>query len=267
MPGSRVNMSGFDGGLQFEDEQKFALGTIGQDRLGQRWSYVQLTGDVALGQWVGDIARISRNSVAGGVPQWGDIVRVTTNFDADYSPVGGFGYVTEGAGQQAGQGFIVTEQIADDTVRIQLINSSTKRLDGGRGFEAAVDVASDIVFMFPGVVEVGTGARVDSARGVAQVAGTDEQFGWVQQSGIGIIALAGGAVIGADGEANFAASGVFTNTAGTAGARVLQGAVAAAQRGLNPRVLAEIDIVNTARQWIGGGPPARAIGTGPEAIR
>ena len=132
----------------------------------------------------------------------------------------------------------------------------------------AVDAASDIVFMFPGVVEVGVAGRISSARGVAQVAGEDKEFGWVQQSGVGVITLANDAVIPATGDATLVAGGAFrqATTPPEVGARVLQGAVTAAQRGLSLTVLADIDIVNTARQWIGGGPAARAVGAGPEAI-
>ena len=230
-----------------------------------------MTAKVEGGQWVGDIVRPDAPiAVTADVPVGGDILQLGTNFDSDYSPVGGFGFVTGGLG--LGQGFIITEKLADNSVRVQLINNATQQVKRD-GFETALDATSRVVFMYPGVVGVGvvpgTAGRSDnshSARGVAQVSGEDNEFGWVQQSGVGIVRVAAAIPANALADLNLANGGLFTHQTGVAAGRSLQVETETGQISANSRILAEIDIVNTARQWIGGGPAARAVGAGPEAI-
>ena len=272
MAGALKLMRGFDGGRTIDEVQRHALGELGQDTLGNRWSYVEFQSAVNAGQWVGDGVVTSALGV-GAAAVGTDDLEFDTALSADYEHIGAYGIVVAGGG--AGQGFVITELDSNRTkAKIALLNTAGAggdRVFDGSGWAVALTGASTVLLNYPGLVSPGgTGATNNPglARGVAQVDVTSAQasgannrgFGWVQQSGIGVCRLdASAANVAGDRRLNFAAAGLFLGgTTGTAGAYAL----ATYNPGTDDLILARIDIENTATRWYA--PAERPLGYGGE---
>ena len=174
MPGSRVYQMGFDEGKDVGGVQQFALGLIGQDRIGQRWSYVQFTAALSAGQWVADYQEPIIQPVANAD---GELIIPTASLaDADYVYRGSFGLISEGAGR--GQGFVITgSQVngANTHFSIQLIHD-VNDVDSGTELSPAMAASSRIQLLLPGVVVLGVVASVALARGVVQTDKTEGEL-------------------------------------------------------------------------------------------
>lgn len=267
MAGSRVYMLGFDEGQRISTQQKLALGQIGQDRLGNRWSYVEFGEVLSAGQWVAD-----RLGASLGVTKQ-EVGETRLTFDANlpdtYSHVGAYGEVLSGT-TGGGQGFVVTEQLSSNVLRIRLLKDDDDRDFTHGGWTTEVSANATVQLYYPGGVIEGDGTVGLRARGVVQVdvptASTDEtkQYGWVQQSGIGVCRLATGVTaIHASHNLIIGAGGNFTSGARTA--TNVKGAAALTTRAsATDLVLADIDIINSTYRVGGGG--LYPVGYGAEVI-
>ena len=112
MAGSRVHMMGFDEGKGISVEQKFALGQIGQDRIGNRWSYVQFTDAVEVGEWVAD-STISGAVLVVTEASPNELIVATSRFTTGEVYRGAVGLIVSGTG--AGQAFVITGQYTQGT--------------------------------------------------------------------------------------------------------------------------------------------------------
>ena len=274
MPGSRVYMMGFDEGrtLQKEQARDIALGTIGQDRVGNLWSYVEFQQNVSAGQWVQDRVNVTQavNATTAGKNE----LKFTSALPANYDHVGVYGLVTGGTNGQ-GQGFIIEALDTDrQTARIQLLHDTSDRFFDRQGWKAAVSGGTPAVTLYyPGGVTAGTTTPSINVRGVVQV-DVDEftsgnnnggVFGWVQQTGIGVCLLEStGTDVGTNGMLFLDGSGYFQG--GTIGSTAIPSArvLARYNPGQDGLVLADLNIVNTASRPFG--PRSLPVGAGPGEV-
>ena len=177
---------------KLHDVQEHALGYVGRDGIGQKWSYVQFREVVGVGERVRDsvhtdlITADDPGTVAADAAIGTDILEDTGKFPASSDLVGAIGAIVGGTG--AGQNFTVIERIDNDKIRVRVITAPTAfndREDGG--WHTALDNTSMYELFFPGAVRQGDGAT-DIVRGITQVAVTANdlnRYGWVQQTGLG----------------------------------------------------------------------------------
>ena len=266
MAGSRVYMMGFDEGTKLEEKQRFALGQIGQDRLGNRWSYVQFTNGVQLtaGQWVQDILQ-AENPAVSDSPN--ELVIATSALTANRQYVGAYGFVTGATGR--GQGFMVTGKYvsgANTHFTIRLLHDGTSPQDTEQ-WETPLKAGatSAVTFSFTGVVDTGGAAGgLARIRGVVQttVPVSTQKFGWVQQSGVGLCLLnQAGTNVPNTGLLIPDADGLFEGGSTNPVARALVTYNPTA----NALVLAELRVDNFATSLLEA-PPQRPIGIGGEVL-
>ena len=270
---SRGYLVDFNGGQTLTKVQALPLGYVGQDPKGNRWSYVRFDdGPYSAGEWVRDSLPDTANATA-NVDVGKNILTVGADkFLTSEESVGAIGLVNSGDG--VGQGFVVTEWLEKGKVRIRLLHDSTDRLPSGDGFTTRLSAStgggrtvSNVHWSLPGRVSLG--AATGTPRGVVQRDITNTQlsdegegrFGWVQQSGVGVVmpanaAIAAGAVI------RGVASGAADD--GTAGTPIGYALFASAS-GNQRLITASLNIENYAVAM--GGPAAkRAVGSGAPPI-
>lgn len=267
----------FRDGTEIHDEQKLALGQLGLDDRGNVWSYVEFSGAVGVGDWVADTT-----GPLGAANLANDIEAGQRYFDVPYASgahvikddlvfEGAYGRVT--AGGSAGDIFFVSalEDIPAQNkqrVHVKMLGNGSGRRDADAGWTADFNGTTAIVLEYVGRVAQGEVATRGLARGVAQVAVSANEasglgrrgFGWVQQTGIGLVDKAGGGggiPLTLEASGKMAAAAVVVTD--ILGGRSLAGAAAAGLR------LADIDIRNTASRMFG--PVKRPVGYGQPALR
>ena len=288
--GSRFFLRDFDGGQMLSDRQEFRLGQIGQDEIGQEWSYVRFnpSDTFSVGQWVADNLTESANVsyYNDGTPTL--LYVGNDRFETREESVGAVGIVHSGDG--AGQGFVVTDWLGRGSgaqsnfnhVKIRLLHSATELYtkpddEDGWGFREALSestgggkTVSNVRWLLSGNV-VTPAAVGNPVRGVLQrgieasdypiVNGTAQAlFGWVLQKGVGVVrktatAIAIGVAINAAANGNVVAGGSGEEI----GRTVTPGGAA----GL---ILAELHIENNA-QARGGPRPLTGVGMRGQVIR
>ena len=181
---------------KLHDTQEHALGYVGRDGIGNRWSYVQFREVVGVGERVRDsvhsdlIATDDPGTVSAAAA-----IGTTRLTDAGKFPMttdlaGCIGAIVEGAG--AGQNFTVMRRVDSNILEVKVLTTPTDlsdRQDGG--WNVALTTASEYRLFFPGVVRQGDGLT-DIDRGVTQVAVSADdlnRYGWVQQTGLGFVKL------------------------------------------------------------------------------
>ena len=263
---SRGYLTNFDGGRALSKVQDYPLGYVGQDRLGQRWSYVCFQEALEVGQWVQDY----RSGVV--TPRGGDLLPdagehslalPSAFFPTAEEAVRAIGQVT--AGPSVGDIFVVTQWHEAGQVSVRVIGDADERFEESKGWSVDFTGATRVQYAMPGrVIEGNTPA--ETIRGVVQtqVDSTDDigKFGWVQQSGIGFCLIGTLGTVG-DHRLYLANDGVFTATAtGLAGEDAARALVVASSNRLVP---AELHVVNNATA-LGGPPTKQAVGAGPAVI-
>ena len=190
---------------KLHDVQEHALGYVGRDGIGQKWSYVQFREVVDVGERVRDsvhtdlIATDDPGTVAVAADVGADILEDTGKFPMSSDLTGCIGAIVVGEG--AGQHFTVMSRIDSDKLRVKVLTAPSAfndREDGG--WQTALDTTSQYRLFFPGAVRQGDGVN-DIVRGYTQVAVTADdlnKYGWVQQTGIGFKKLD----VSADGDAD-----------------------------------------------------------------
>ena len=278
MTASLAFMASFKDGQGLSDVQEFALGEIGQDKIGQRWSYCLFQRNLVAGQWVADY----RNTgVTGGVVAQADASELSLTIGRDALNVAAdemrSEYIVGAYGAAGNIGFVVTgwEALTDSTAKLS-VRPLHDADDVVRGNEwPAVPTATTLRLYLPGRIDEDRdrGNALD-IRGVVQtdVIATDKnpQYGWVLQEGIGVCLMS---AVGGDvtvtqrflqPESTPAAKyGRFSTEAargGTTVARILGVPTA------DELVLAEIQIDNAATAAFGR-KPKRPIGAGGPPIR
>ena len=177
--------------------QEHALGYVGHDRVGNRWSYVQFREVIGVGDRVRDsvhtdlIATDNPGTVSAAAAIGTDILTDAGKFPVAADLVGCIGAIVGGAG--VGQNFRVIEQLAN-TNELRVIVHTTPTGFNDRddaGWNVALDATSQYRLFFPGAVRQGDGVN-DIVRGFSQVAvaAADlNKYGWVQQTGMGFMKL------------------------------------------------------------------------------
>ena len=280
--GSRFFLRDFDGGQTLSNKQEFALGQIGQDELGQEWSYVRFNGAYTAGQWVADqLWAVNAGGVNNSPPasRGGNIlagqrrllVTATTWFAEREVCVGAVGRITVGG--SAGDGFVITDWIAEDEVRVRVTNDGDDVFtDRNKGWSANFDGTTALDFRMPGRILTNTadGAATSALRGVVQrdvpapPANADFAYhGWVQQTGIGFVrrttaAVTDGAVLRMSDNGEAVASG--------SNPEIGRALTSAAASGVGGKLIpVELHIVNTA-QAQGGPRPLTGVGMRGQVI-
>lgn len=280
MTASLAFMASFKNGQGLSDTQEFALGEIGQDKIGQRWSYVRFERNVTAGQWIADY----RSGGTGVVTYptdtddlWFVVARSTLDAGGDLP----FEYLVGTYGTIGDYGFVVVgcealENDANVRVQVRLLHDNDTVFTGDSEWPATPPSTGNIEFFMPGRASVTAKGVPNDVRGVVQrtitgiTAGTPHthRYGWVLQKGVGLCLISGTA-------ADFTASHRFLHPApvarygrfatqsardGTTGARILGVPT------LSDLVLAEIDIENNATSPFGRR-PKRPIGAGGTVVR
>lgn len=269
MPGSRMYMLGFDEGREVSVEQKFALGSLGQDRIGNRWSYVQFTAALQVGEWVAD--RLHTGEVDVATASDDELIIATSDLQSGDVYRGAFGLVTSSTG--AKQGFVITGVYTQGTnthFQIHVLNDATSRKSRTK-WATALTATSKVTLMKTGVVVKGVAGSAEFVRGVVQTTVPAPEtgvlrFGWVQQTGVALCALNGTNLVAANKSLNYSTTdGRFVGINGTTGpARRLSYVDYANTAG--DVVLAEIRIENNATSPVEA-PRQGPIGLGPAVIR
>ena len=281
--GSRFFLRDFDGGQTLSNRQEFRLGTIGQDEIGQEWSYVRFRGEETVsgaaatdnryttGQWVCDqFFNIPHaNVVQGASLQGGNKLEVGDSwFQSRTRSVGAIGKVS-GTGGAGANGFVVTDWYDTGEVRVRVISNNTDIVtDRGAGWSANFN-DNGIDYYLPGDLLPQQNFNANNRiRGIVQCDVTNadlrrgNRFGWVLQKGVGVC-LVSNAVANTGIPLHPGNGGNLTNATTNQPelARALVQKPAAA--GL---VLAEINIENNA-QALGGPRPLTGVGMRGEVIR
>lgn len=247
--GSRFFLRDHDGGQTLSEKQEFALGQIGQDELGQEWSYVQFTGNASAGNWLADTreSTVSFNGTAAGFGDVGDRHGLVAK--AAVAPVGAFG-------RSGVDGFVITgrHSFSDalDKIDVRLLYNASDVDEFGarRGW---TQKPTGMSLYVPGRVVSATASDTTSdIRGVVQrdvtIAGNEYRFGWVLQKGIGACLAPG---TGSGNFLNAAANGAFTRAANRGASSVARALVSVTNGQL---VTAEVFIDNKAQAWAGASP-------------
>ena len=191
---------------KLHDTQEHALGYVGRDGIGNRWSYVQFREVVGVGERVRDsvhsdlITTDDPGTVSAAAAIGTNRLTDDGKFPIASDLAGCIGAIVGGAG--AGQNFTVMRRIDSNILEVKVLTNIadlSDRVDGG--WNVALTTASEYRLFFPGAVRQGDGLR-DIDRGFTQVeVGADDlnKYGWVQQTGLGFMKLdtsADDAVIG-----------------------------------------------------------------------
>ena len=237
--------------LGFHDIQKHNLGIVVPDVNGDLWSYVQLQAAVAAGNVVADHTIVAGGSVTRAQAVGTNRLRDTGQFTAALQPYipGALGQIHGNAAGEM-QAFYVKRVVDTNEIEIALLADDSGWEAPGSGWTAALTTASDYSVVAPGVVA--EAAAAGRLRGVAQHAGSAGEFGFVKQTGLGIvIANGGGTAFTAGATIAVAANGVAVGgAAGTLPSAVvgvaLFGDVAATGEQI---VVAELQIQNNVRSY------------------
>ena len=267
--GSRFFLRDFDGGQTLSNRQEFRLGTIGQDEIGQEWSYVCFQRDTYnVGEWVQDSGQVAVTAAhtPDNVVRDGFIIERTggtTAFPDKLSTVGAIGIVT--AGGAKGDTFAITEWLKAGKVRVRTL--------GGPRWSAGFDQNTALVYRLPGLLKEADRNAGFAARGVIQRDIEDDDlpddttlqnYGWVLQKGIGRVAIPAGTI--SSGSLLYtAANARFSSTE----AQAPVGRVLAARTGAGAAgdlIVAEVFIENNAVAP-SGMPPLTGVGMRGEVIR
>lgn len=248
----------FRDGQVVSREQKLALGQLGLDDRGNVWSYVEFSGnaDYAIGNWVSDRESLSLpvGNNQGFSNGWFTVTShatITALTGKTFVSEGAYGLITGGAG--IGEAFLLDE-IHSNQLHVVPLREK---------WSTTPDDTSVLAFFFPGTVVLGGTTNVHKARGVVQVAvdvpttDTEGPFGWVQQSGAGLVDRTG--AIAQNAALTLEASSVMSGGAVAATDVVAARALGLVPAGTTP-VLADIDITNNASRPFG--PARHPIGFG-----
>lgn len=193
----------FNQGKTLDRVQQARLGETAPDTIGDIWSYVQFKNAVEIGEVVRDAthtnltAGANPGAVTAAAAVGTDILEADTG-DGDFEDKdvrGAIGSIVEGAG--AGQSFIVTNRIDNESIRVRVLNTADGFVTDGK-WATALATTSRYRLSFPGVVYQ-AGADSDRIRGISQVKVTSDdvnKYGWVRQTGLGFVkyAVAGNAL-------------------------------------------------------------------------
>ena len=181
---------------KLHDTQEHALGYVGRDGIGSKWSYVQFREVVGVGERVRDsvhsdlITTDDPGSVSAAAAIGTNRLTDEGKFPLSTDLAGCIGAIVGGAG--AGQNFTVMRRVDSNILEVKVLTTLTDlsdRQDGG--WNVALTTASQYRLFFPGVVRQGDGLT-DIDRGFTQVAVTADdlnKYGWVQQTGLGFTKL------------------------------------------------------------------------------
>ena len=176
---------------KLHDTQEHALGYVGRDGIGYRWSYVQFREVVGVGERVRDsvhtdlIATDNPGSVSAASAIGTNRLTDAGKFPLASDLSGCIGTIIGGSGH--GQNFTVIRRIDSNILEVKVLTTATDlsdREDGG--WNVALSTTSTYRLFFPGAVRQGDGLT-DVDRGITQVAVTADdlnKYGWVQQSGL-----------------------------------------------------------------------------------
>ena len=276
-------MMGFGDGETLDNDQRHALGQLGLDQIGQRWTYVHFstTAPLNAGEWVADrtVGEFTPRAAAIGDRKIelngnANFVSAARGGTTKADLIGAYGFVNAGPGP--GQGFVIQDVLEDDTIQITLMHDQENRYhDRVKGLTTALTTASRFRIITPGRVTQGPGSSAsqpNAIRGVIQRdrATDDPEFGWVQQSGVGVCRLettAGGDAVANDGLLYTSGSGVFVGKATADGTHVAQALFSTLGSAFDgDLVLADLRIENSA-SVLAGAPAARAVGGRGEPVR
>lgn len=200
----------FNEGRKLHRVQQARLGELATDDLGNTWSYVQFREAVNIGEVVRDAKHADLVNGGGAITP----VTAASNTDSDRLTASGIfnnqdvrgaiGAIVSGNGY--GQNFIVIDRIQEDaarsnnTIQVHVLTSRTTAAplipkfvtDGTWDIALATGATvSNFRLAFPGAVFQGEGLA-DNVRGFSQVnvtANELNQYGWVQQTGLGFVKL------------------------------------------------------------------------------
>ena len=199
-------MVNFQDTRKLHDTQEQALGYVGRDGIGYKWSYVQFREVMGVGERVRDsvhsdlISTDDPGTVSAAAAIGTNRLTDSGKFPISTDLAGCIGAIVGGPG--AGQNFTVMRRVDSNILEVKVLTTPTDlsdREDGG--WDTALTTASEYRLFFPGVVRQGDGLT-DIDRGFTQVAVTADdlnKYGWVQQTGLGFMKLdtsAANAVIG-----------------------------------------------------------------------
>ena len=177
---------------RLHDTQEHALGYVGSDGIGYKWSYVQFREVVGVGERVRDsihsdlITVDDPGTVSAAAAIGTNRLTDDGKFPLASDLMGCIGTIVNGAG--VGQNFTVIRRIDSNILEVKVLTAAllfSDREDGG--WNAGLTTASRYRLFFPGAVRQGDGLT-DVVRGVTQVAVTADdlnKYGWVQQTGLG----------------------------------------------------------------------------------
>lgn len=255
-------------GQDVHSQQKHALGQLGLDNRGNRWTYVQFSGAIGVGQWAADeVVTLATADIVNAnsrtTNHYFDVTETAFKDDDKFGDErvveGAYGVVH--AGGSAGDNFIIDslELLPDNVtghmrIHVMIIDTATGLPDKDKNWSANFNGTTNIQLSYVGRVRSAADSdagEIGFARGVAQKAiatGDAGKFGWLRQSGIALVNVTG---TDNSGRLNLAINGGIASAAGGTLGRVLT----PARAGL---VLADIDIVNSASRLTF--PPQRAVG-------
>ena len=177
---------------KLHDTQEHALGYVGRDGIGYKWSYVQFREVMGVGERARDsvhtdlIATDNPGSVSAASAIGTNRLTDAGKFPLASDLSGCIGTIVGGSGH--GQNFTVIRRIDSNILEVKVLTTATDlsdREDGG--WNVALSTTSTYRLFFPGAVRQGDGLT-DVVRGFTQVAVTADdlnKYGWVQQSGLG----------------------------------------------------------------------------------
>lgn len=257
---SAYQMTHEDEARRVSRTQKFPLGQIGYDVWGDRWIYVQETGNQSAdygevcGAWQRAITR--SHTIFNG-----EVGSQILNSDNRSLRQGTYGIIRGGTPADAiGQGFIVTEVLEQGAqYRIRLVHDKTRAYyDEDQGWVAAPG-NSNTTTLFPSFLST---TRRDSSSysiplGVSQIEQEAQRYyHWIRQTGVGVIKLnlAGTAIPTSNLLVPSSVIGTVEGQSATNGdaiARALVQVAADVATGTT-LILADIQIANSRRQFATG---------------
>ena len=268
MTASLAMMKTFKDGQGLSDKQELALGEIGLDKIGQRWSYCLFQENLVAGQWVADFRAAPNGGIAvHALPSSVDELYLEVEQDKLYALAGDMRaeFIVGAYGEIDNIGFVVTgwEKIPNTTPATARMSVRPLHNDDDvlRGNEwPALPTGSLTTIYLPGRIDNHDQGSPLDIRGVVQrdvtASDSDPKYGWVLQKGIGVCAISTTAGGAAAGERFLAPDAGTTATRlrrfGTNGTRALNSvARALGATTLGELVLAEIQIDNDATALFG----------------
>lgn len=168
---------------------QFSIGQVAVTPDGREWTYVQATGALAKGSVAVPVAATAVDTVSSSTDSEGRIVYIT-EASAGWT-VGAFagGWVVVDDGTGVGQ----TSKILNNTADTLILSPET-------ALTTALSVVdSDITIFQPNTVEkAAITSKLQNATGIAQVAFTANDYGWVLTKGVGTVLAGEVLVVGAD---------------------------------------------------------------------